>query len=105
MIRAIRNLKGPEYDFFEEILKHLVGDTTLISARSRDTICEKLKVSVSTYWRRIEKLVEVGIMIKDSHGVYELNQEWVRLLTIDASKQEVKKQQKAKTQIPTHLRF
>jgi len=105
LLDQIRRLKPVEFEFWKETILHIVGDTTLISSRSRDAICKRLNISVSTYWRRIEKLVELKLMVKESHGIYELNKSWVRMLTIDTEDESKKKQVKADTQHPTNSRF
>ena len=102
---ALRSLKDGEYEFMKVMLDNVHGDRTFIPASCKDTMCAKLNISHATFWRRVERLMNLKILVKTHHGIYDMNSKWIRLVTIDTEAQKRKNKLKGDTQHATHSRF
>lgn len=68
----VRELKDGDYEMFKYIGARLER-SIFVAGRYIDNAKVKLAISEATYWRRLKKLEDIGIIRKYSKGHYEID--------------------------------
>jgi len=84
-LRDVAEMGVKNVDFFELILAYAEGQIFLAGVL-KDKICNKLKISERTYWKRVNYIENKKIIKKVGKGVYKLNTSWVRVFDVDPKK-------------------
>lgn len=66
MLDTLVALKPKEYEFFKEILSNIKGGNLFLAGEMKNKITKKLSIADATYWRRCERMVELGFIRKSS---------------------------------------
>lgn len=79
LIDILIELRKKEVDFFKDILLKMKGDT-FISSMYRDNIIAKFKITRMTFQNRLNKFVEMGLLIRVKRGIYQLNPKYAKVI-------------------------
>lgn len=76
----LRVLDKKTNKFFDYMISRTSQDYYL-SSIWKERVIVGLEISEGTYWRRLKKLTECGILIKEGAGIYKLNTKLLRIIT------------------------
>lgn len=93
LIDTLVSLNKKEYAFFKQIATNL-HENMFLAGELRIKICRKLNISSGTYWRRIDRMVELDFIFKSSRGVYRINSNWVKVFALSKEGAEMDKMKK-----------
>ena len=78
----IHSMSNKEYEFLKRVIGYSIDDLFLSSAQ-KDVIMGELNIHHTTYFKRIKSLEELGVITRAQKGVYKLNDNWMKLITLD----------------------
>ena len=82
VLETIATMKPKEWAFFKELVEH-AEDDLFLSGEKQTVIMSSMNIGRTTYWKRIEAAVKLGILYKSSRSVYRFNDKWIKLVTLD----------------------
>lgn len=81
---TIGTMGGKNFEFLYEIFKRVEGTANHFPAGFyKAEICEKLSIKHTTYWKRINTLLELQIIQQVGRGMYSLNIGWIKVLKLE----------------------
>ena len=78
-LEVLMGLDKKTHGLFTFVITRCSGEL-YIAGEFKDRACETLKFSGATYWRKLKKLEDSGLLVNSSRGIYRVNSRLVKIV-------------------------